>query len=1067
MIEGSFIFADVTGFTALTELLSRQQHNRGLETMNQIMNRLFSTVLDPLLASGGDLLFFVGDAVLIYFPKQADAADVLQAIRAALRMERAIQPFANMETEFGRYSLTMSAGVERGAAYAAVVGAAQRMELLVSGPVIYDAMMAEQQANPGQVALGQQALALATTHFTLQNNLVIDNLGPALGDYEIATPTRRTGGSAVMGLTVAETLQTLETTLRRVERLAPFLPEDILARLVNNERQRQLQPELRPVAVQFINLIGLEELATTHGAEFATQVFQRYFVRAQEIINRHEGVISQIDAYSQGFMLVNTFGAPRAHEGTSRYAIAAALQLDHLVEQLNRELTLDPPLRQRCGITHDLIFTGEIGAVYRRESVIAGPAVNRAARLMSKAQFGQIILDSDMWDKARSAFAGETLPPVTLKGIDGPVIIVNVRQVRRGTRLPPPDRPLLSRETDQARLEEALAALLKKPSNGGGWLITGETGLGKTQLVGHLADQARQRDLTVLVGRCQPHGQHLPLFPWLDLLTGWLDVNEKSTAEELYHRLAAELKVLDLSSEEKTLAGLLSLPAPDMIKDTLGSTNQNRSQESLFKSLDRKIKQEAVAPSPAGSLSALLQQRLVAPSADPTGSSLWTKLEERVSGPHAISQLIQKLAQQQPLVIILDDIDWIDRDSAALLDNLLAQLPGLPLLLVLTRREPVDLGPQVNSLALAPLPQIVLAQIAARTLGGQILDSTLAQWLGDRAGGNPLFVEELCQALRRAGAVMLDHETGEVRWTGLNPDLPLSLHSLLLARLDELALQPQEVLKRAAVIGVSFETNLLLNLCQPQISPADAQAALEAAVRAAFIAPGEVNIYHFNHPLLAETLYATLTFSQRQKWHTQIGDWLVEHQVEPDQFLELIAYHYLHGHDTDKAATFGLRAGDRGRTSGAYAGAVVFYSQVLALSGAEHSIKRSAAEGKADSLALQEDYAGAIAAYGQAIELGSSEARAKQAILSGDLAGLHRADFNLTLHPWAIGARVWLLAQQGQHEAVWQLLKPALETTDETARHALEMLAQTLNPPTPLEPYSTWLRQFTQAVLRK
>ncbi|MBI1877487.1 MAG: adenylate/guanylate cyclase domain-containing protein, partial [Chloroflexi bacterium] len=299
LLEGSFIFADVTGFTALTELLARHGQGRGHEAMNQIMNNLFSAVLDPLIASGGDLLVFVGDAALVYFPKKDQGEDVLQATRAALRMERAIAPFAALETEYGPCSLTMSAGVERGVAYAGVVGHSQRMELLVSGSGIFGATEAEKQAQPGQVMLGERARPIATPHFTLDGAWVVDDLGDRLGDYEIYLPTRRTGGSAVFGLTIAEALETLEITLQRIERLAPFLPEDMLARLVNTERQRRLQPELRPVAVQFINFVGLEELAVAHGPELATAVFQRLFVRAQEIVNQNEGVISQVDAWSQ------------------------------------------------------------------------------------------------------------------------------------------------------------------------------------------------------------------------------------------------------------------------------------------------------------------------------------------------------------------------------------------------------------------------------------------------------------------------------------------------------------------------------------------------------------------------------------------------------------------------------------------------------------------------------------------------------------------------------------------------------------------------------------------------
>lgn len=163
-----------------------------------------------------------------------------------------------------------------------------------------------------------------------------------------------------------------------MERLAPFLSEDLFSQLVNMGRHRRLEAELRPVAVQFIHLVGLEALALDQGADVATRVFQVYFTRLQSIVRQHHGVISQLDAYNLGFFFVNTFGAPKAYEGISLCAIASALQITQVLEDLNQEFALDPPLQQRFGMTYDLIFNGEIGAKYRREAVIAGPAVNRS-----------------------------------------------------------------------------------------------------------------------------------------------------------------------------------------------------------------------------------------------------------------------------------------------------------------------------------------------------------------------------------------------------------------------------------------------------------------------------------------------------------------------------------------------------------------------------------------------------------------------------------------------------------------------------------------------------------------
>ncbi|MBN1993214.1 MAG: AAA family ATPase [Anaerolineae bacterium] len=1065
LLEGTFVFADVTGFTALTELLSKQGHTRGREIMNQIMNRLFSSILEPLTASGGDLLIFAGDAVLAYFPRQEHANDVFQATRAALRMERAIVPFASFDTEYGPCSLTMSIGVERGLAYAGVVGSPHRMELLVSGPATAEATAAEGLGEPGQVIAGPKAQAVIRDRFTLTGPVVIDNLGEALGDYEISLPTRKVGGSAILGLTITEVLETLEASLQRVEQLAPFLAEDILARLVNAGRQRQLESEFRPVAVQFINVYGLEDLAVNQGPEIVTVAFQRYFVQAQEIVNRHEGVISQVDTYAKGFTLLNTYGAPRAHEGTKRYAVSAALQLARALEQVNREFNLDPPLQQRGGITHGLVFTGEIGATYRREAVTAGPAVNRAARLMSKAQFGQVILDADIWADTQAAFVGEQLPAIKLKGIEGPVVIVDVRKMRRGTRLLPLERPLVGRESEQKRLAEAVDALAAK-SGGQAWMVSGETGVGKTSLMADLAAVAQGRGLKVLMGRCQPHGKYIPLFPWLDLVAGWLDLDENANPAEQRIRLAEALTRLDLPALEYALADLLGLPAVESSKKRQTGSSP-RKEASLAATLSGRVQTRPAPGSSPATLEALLKSRLAPDDATavrkPTERpTVWQQLAERVSGPRVIIKLLARLTEKQPLVVILEDAQWLDNESFILLNDLLRQIKQMACLLVLTGREPLA-GANVSPLPLPPLAGDAVIQIAERALNGHIGDDALAQWICERAGGIPLYVEALGQALQESGAILCDRDTGEIRWSGQVPTLPLSLHEVLLARFEELPMAQQDVLKRAAVLGSSFTGEALLSLYQKGVNESEVLAALEETVKTAFVAGVGETGYRFTHPLMHETIYETLSYSQRQTWHTQAGDWLVNNK--PETSLELIAYHYLRGSEVKKAAEYGCRAGDKARERGVYTGAIEYYDQVLKLSGVSPATQLRAAEGRADALALQGDYAAAVAAYSQAIELGSADALGKQAVLSGDLARLEQTEFEPPLRPWAAGARAWLLAQGGQTDAALQIAQTALPLAEKPAQEALESLVQTLSTGQALTEYKVWLRQFTNGVL--
>ncbi|HEY83751.1 MAG TPA: AAA family ATPase [Chloroflexi bacterium] len=1037
ILSGSFMHADLKGFTALTELLARQGRARGQEEMNRMLNKLFSSLLDPLIASGGDLLIFAGDAALAYFPAQDDAEDTLQAARAGLRMQRAIKPFSTFENEFGQCSLSMRIGVERGQAYAGVVGDAERMELLVSGSGVHAAMLAEAQAEPGRVFLGESARQAAAGHFTLNGAQVVDDLGDDLGDYEVSPPTRKRGGALLLSKDLPDVLQTLNVSLQHVERLAPFLPEDMLARLVNTKRHRHLESEFRPTAVQYINLLGLEELATARGPELATQVLQRYFLRAEEIVTRHEGVISQVDACAKGFFLLNTYGSPKMHEGTTRYAISAALQLAQMLDQVNREFELDPPLRQRGGITHGLVFNGEIGARYRRESVIAGPAVNRGARLMSQARPGQVIVDSDIWSDARSAFVGEELPAVELKGIDGRVVIVNVRNVRYGAQLQPLERPLLGREIEQDFLTGALNAL--QNGKGGVLLLIAETGLGKTALATHLAQAAQAKDLPILIGRCQPHGKHVPLFPWLDLLIGWLDPDGGGDAIQQRERLSVELAALGLSRWENRLADLLNLPA----EATLGESGASD--------------------------------------------------EADVDPLHILTVLFKKLTARSPFLLILEDIDWLDATSLDLLNELLSQMQNLPLLLLLTGRlqrleirdleinDSNNLQSPISNLQffdhaqdkspklvkLHPLNNEAALGVARHHLGARTLDDDLTRWIYHRSGGNPLYVQELCRALERADAVFLDRHTGWAGWTRESPALPLSLHALLLARLDELPLAYQNVLKRAAVMGTTFDARGLQAICAELLDKETVFTALEEAARASLVTAVDNSTYRFKHPLMQEAIYNTLSFSQRRGWHTQTGDWLAR-SGQAEQSLSLIAYHYLRGDDDAKAAQYGRRAGDQARNRREYAGALEHYQQVLALPDLPAPERAAILESLADALALRGDYRAAAEAYARSAALGNAAARQKQAIVAGDLDALSLLEPTPELQPWADGGRAWLLAQKGRTEPALKLAQTALNkhNLQDGARAGLTELLKTLQANNSPGDYHIWLKQFAKSVLQ-
>ena len=169
----------------------------------------------------------------------------------------------------------------------------------------------------------------------------------------------------------------------------------------------------------------------------------------------------------------------------------------------------------------------------------------------------------------------------------------------------------------------------------------------------------------------------------------------------------------------------------------------------------------------------------------------------------------------------------MDQASQTLINDCLSQLTKLNLMLLLTRREVAILNENeaeklemenLTSLPLSPLADEALVGVVQRVLGAASLEDNLVQWAIQRTGGNPLYAESLCRALQQSDAIILDQQTGEARWTGLEPTVPLLLHELLLARFDALSHTQQEVLKRGAVMGITFEYEGILQLDKSKIS---------------------------------------------------------------------------------------------------------------------------------------------------------------------------------------------------------------------------------------------------------
>ncbi len=1025
MLEGTVLFADVTGFTPLTERL-RELGDEGAEKLNRMINELFAALLDPLTHSRGELLIFAGDAVQAYFPALPEAEDAAWATRAGLRMVRAIAPF-----DSGPTPLSMSVGLARGRFFAAQVGNPTRMEYVVTGGPIQQAMIAEGIAEPRQVSLAPGMNDLLADQFRLLpadqgHKIVVDDLGEELGDYELRAPTRRRRSRIVLEWEPGALTELLAETLDEVKGLIPFFPPDVLDRIIAYQQERRFPGEHRPVTVLFVNLRGFEALIERVGPEHISWLVNwthRYFVRANELIAGYGGLISHIDPYVRGFTLLCPFGAPLAQEETSHRAVAAALHLNLRLNEINAQLKEElgamgvrlpnqpdaadsvGPLTHHIGITYGPIFTGQVGWQERREFVVVGDDVNLSARLMSKSQANQILISGWVYERVRQAFDCRPLEPMVLKGKSKPVSVYAVER-----RTPPSEwlvqaavGTLVGREKEIQILEDALDAAL----SGRGRVVTlvGDTGIGKTRLIAEIARRARNWGLTLLAGRCLSYTQIVPYTPWVEMLWRWFGLNKvvgEDKRQEQRSRVCRVLEELGLRQEIESVTELLGLSL-------------------LLCELDATF-----FPEPAESTQAPRPQV-------------------------ALVNLVKRLAASQPALLIIDDLHWADQGSLQALIALARQVLSADeplLLLVAARPDPIEsvwseaigadlAGPaRCRRLPLAGLSKAEVGKLTARLFRATDAAPELVDWLYERSGGNPLFTTQLVYALAGVEGLQVDPVTRQVRLSQDTPPLPASIREILLSRVDQLPETTRTVLKQAAVIGDGFSFEVLLNLSQ--LDEGQLRQHLDRLVAGNFVVPGDT--FAFVHALLREAVYASLPYARRRLWHRKIADSMASVPAEAmGEQLDTVAFHYRHSDRPSQGMPYYQLAGDRALARRDWDRARSYYQAIVEAAEDEPGLARQrhvASQAVGDMYVLSGQPAQALAAY-EAAQNGPSDWRQLEARLAILLARERPDEAKGRLlqtwqrleedawRPWVAGALAWLSQaekpdQVALAEAWWQ-----------------------------------------------
>jgi class 3 adenylate cyclase len=423
--EGTLMFTDLSGFTPLLEGNARLGR-AGAESLQNMLNSYFTEMIQIISKASGNLLEFTGDALLIQFSDAQRQKDTTRAVRAALRMQRAMKQFSTIMIGDEKYSLGMRIGLHVGRFLIADIGTPRRMEHVLLGSAVLRAKQAEGAGMVGRVSLTKEAQNRIKDEFRFEPTkdkkhvLVVDNLtDEQLGDYDIVLASHRLPRVV---LSIEGLAFDISNAIQKVEPLASFIPNRVLNLLVENAAERHLPPDFPLATIMFVNLLGLPETlqdATEDQTNEIIATFSRLVSLINAEIEAQGGVMKKVTYHHAGPDIMIIFGVPDAHTNDSARVAQAALSIREIVRE-------QPPVKMgdeesritsHIGITRGQVFAAEVGDVQgRREFNTLGNTVNTAARLMDHAESDQIVLSKEVWEEIKDEFVVTDLGDVKLKG---------------------------------------------------------------------------------------------------------------------------------------------------------------------------------------------------------------------------------------------------------------------------------------------------------------------------------------------------------------------------------------------------------------------------------------------------------------------------------------------------------------------------------------------------------------------------------------------------------------------------------------------------------------------------
>jgi class 3 adenylate cyclase/tetratricopeptide (TPR) repeat protein len=647
-----------------------------------------------------------------------------------------------------------------------------------------------------------------------------------------------------------------------------YTPKHLAEKILTSKSA--LEGERKQVTVLFCDIANSTGLAERLGPEAMHDLLDRFFELALDEVHRYEGTVNQF--LGDGFMAL--FGAPIAHEDDARRGVLSALGIQRRLRERRRDFqqAAGNEVAVRIGLNTGFVVVGRIGDNLRMDYTAVGDTTNLAARLQQVAEPGLILISETTHRLLHGVVRAERIDEMRVKGKSEPVTAY--RLVGLGARRSPlEERPaqMLGRFVGRQREVGTLQDLFANVVAGQGQVVgvVGEPGMGKSRLLYEFRRALSGRPATVLEGRCVSYGGSIPYLPLLDIL--------------------------------RNNCGIADGDDPDVIADKLSAG----------------LAEVGMAPGEYAMF--LLHLFGVKEGTEPLDVLSPEAIKARTF--ETIRQMSLKGSARRPLVLLVEDVHWVDTTSEEYLAYFIDSLTAAPIFLLTTYRPgyrpPWMDRSYATQITLRPLTRDDSLSVVQSAAQSDRLSAALSETILSKAEGNPFFLEELALAVTQ-------QSSGEHA-------IPDTVQGVLSARIDRLSEGTKRLVRTASVLGREFSLKLLDKVWE---GPGPLHPHLLELKRLEFVyerASGDEPVYVFKHALTQDVAYDGLLTHRRHALHAAAGRALEElHGDRLEEVDGALAYHYARSELADKAITYLVRVADKAARVYANAEAIVHLREALA-----------------------------------------------------------------------------------------------------------------------------------------